>query len=328
MSIHKTAMSALKTFWWQLSSALGVPPHVPSYREQGAAVVTSMLGVAVVAAVGLWLAPVDAPWLLTSMGASAVLVFALPQGPLSQPWAVIGGHGLSACVALVIVHIIGGGVMAMALAVGGAIGVMHLARCIHPPGGATALYVVQAMQSAAAPQWSLLLSPVLLNVTCILLAACLFNYPFAWRRYPAAWAFRHSVQAMPGLSHEAPFSQRELAQALDGLDTVLEISDEQLQTLYEAIVRRQEQQPLSPAQLINGSYYSNGLQGEGWAVRQIIDANAVDARKPQLIVKTVAGQGRGTVQLITRQAFAGWARYPVYPHEGQWLREAPVVNDR
>ena len=35
---------------------------------------------------------------VASMGASAVLLFALPRGPLSQPWNVIGGHLISALV--------------------------------------------------------------------------------------------------------------------------------------------------------------------------------------------------------------------------------------
>jgi CBS domain-containing membrane protein len=36
--------------------------------------------------------------LVASMGASAVLLFAVPHGPLSQPWPVIRGHVVSALV--------------------------------------------------------------------------------------------------------------------------------------------------------------------------------------------------------------------------------------
>ena len=57
-----------------------------------------------------WLSGFDtAMALLPSMGASAVLVLAVPHGILSQPWPVIGGNTLSAfigiCVALSIDHI-------------------------------------------------------------------------------------------------------------------------------------------------------------------------------------------------------------------------------
>ncbi|MCK5396026.1 MAG: HPP family protein, partial [Gammaproteobacteria bacterium] len=34
--------------------------------------------------------------IVASMGASAVLLFAVPHGPLSQPWSLIGGHLVSA----------------------------------------------------------------------------------------------------------------------------------------------------------------------------------------------------------------------------------------
>lgn len=317
----------MKTWWWQLCHVLGVPSHTPSLREQWTAVFTSTLGMALVAGCSGWLAPDAPPLLLTSMGATAVLVFAVPHGPLSQPWAVLGGHLLSAMVALVVTQVLGSSTVAASLAVGLAIGVMHLARCIHPPGGATALFVVQSAHATGAADASLLLYPILPDVLAILLAAMLLNYPFRWRRYPVSLAFRQPHwQATQEFTHEPPFSQRELARALDGLDTMLDISDEQLQSLYEAILRCQDQATVPVSSLVVGSYYSNGLQGEAWAVKRIIDANAPDARKPQLIVKTVAGLGRGQVQVIDRRAFASWARYQVYPHNGQWLREQPVTG--
>ncbi len=39
-----------------------------------------------------------AAMLIGSMGATAVLLFAVPHGALSQPWAVIVGHAVSAAV--------------------------------------------------------------------------------------------------------------------------------------------------------------------------------------------------------------------------------------
>ena len=39
-------------------------------------------------------------WLMASLGASALLVFALPQSPMAQPWAVIAGNTLSALVGI------------------------------------------------------------------------------------------------------------------------------------------------------------------------------------------------------------------------------------
>ena len=36
--------------------------------------------------------------LVTSMGASAVLLFAVPHSPLTQPWPLVGGHVISALI--------------------------------------------------------------------------------------------------------------------------------------------------------------------------------------------------------------------------------------
>lgn len=35
-------------------------------------------------------------WLIASMGASAVLLFAAPASPLAQPWSILVGNGVSA----------------------------------------------------------------------------------------------------------------------------------------------------------------------------------------------------------------------------------------
>ena len=40
--------------------------------------------------------PASGPWIVATMGASAVPVFAVPNGPLAQPWAVAGGNTVSA----------------------------------------------------------------------------------------------------------------------------------------------------------------------------------------------------------------------------------------
>src|SRR5690625_7242859 len=77
--------------------------------------------------------------MLASMGATAVLLFAVPHGALSQPWAVVGGHVVSAIVGVTCQLLIPNLFWAAALSVGVAVAAMYYLRCIHPPGGATAL---------------------------------------------------------------------------------------------------------------------------------------------------------------------------------------------
>ena len=55
-------------------------------------------------------------WLMASLGASALLVFALPGSPMAQPWAVIAGNTLSAQVGISAIHLVDQPLLAMPLA--------------------------------------------------------------------------------------------------------------------------------------------------------------------------------------------------------------------
>ena len=60
-------------------------------------------------------------------------------------------------------------------AVGLAVGAMHYLRCIHPPGGATALAAVIGGSEINALGYHYLIMPILINVLAILLLAVFFN---------------------------------------------------------------------------------------------------------------------------------------------------------
>ncbi len=311
-------------WWWQLRHMLGVPEHAVSWRERGIATLTAGIGLAAVAllgSLGVFSGDPGSLWLASSIGASAVLVFAVPHGPLSQPWAVIGGQGLSALAGVCVVQLLGAGALQAGLAVAAAIGIMHCLRCIHPPGGATALSTVISASAGHMPGWEFVCSPVLLDALLIVIAGVVLNAPFHWRRYPVAWAFRRAAPPKgASLAPEAPFTARQLRDALDELDTLIDISDEDLQAVYQALRRQQEHDALQPSQLRVGAYYSNGEAGERWAVRRIIDASEPGARRPQLIVKTVAGPGRGDLRTVSVKDFVHWGRYEVLPDDAAWQR--------
>ena len=122
------------------------------------------------------------PLLIGSFGASAVLLFGAAESPLAQPRNLIGGHLLSAMVAVAVVSLVGTDPTAVALAVGIAIFLMYLTRTIHPPGGATALIGVQVH---AGPIF--LLMPVLFGVLLLLVVALFTNNVVNHRQYPKHW---------------------------------------------------------------------------------------------------------------------------------------------
>jgi CBS domain-containing membrane protein len=125
----------------------------------------------------------DLPWLIAPMGASAVLLFAVPSSPLAQPWAMFGGNVVSAIVGITCAKLIGMPALAASVAVAVAIGFMFVLRCIHPPGGAVALSVALGGSTVAHHGYGFVLSPVVLNCALLLIAAIVYN-KLCGRRYP------------------------------------------------------------------------------------------------------------------------------------------------
>jgi CBS domain-containing membrane protein len=118
-------------------------------------------------------------WLVAPLGASAVLVFAVPASPLAQPWSVVGGNTISALIGIACVRWIGDPALAASVAVATAIGVMFATRCLHPPGGAMALFAVLAQ----ATTFDFALFPAFTNSLLLVIAGIAYNSATG-RRYP------------------------------------------------------------------------------------------------------------------------------------------------
>lgn len=125
----------------------------------------------------------DLPIIVAPLGASAVLVFAVPASPLAQPWSVVGGNVLSTLVGVAMFQAIPSLPLAAGCAVGGAILVMSLARCLHPPGGAAALTAVIGSQGIHAAGFSFAFAPVAIN-SIALVALGMFFHRATGRSYP------------------------------------------------------------------------------------------------------------------------------------------------
>lgn len=122
------------------------------------------------------------PLLIGSFGASAVLLFGATSSPLAQPRNLIGGHLVSACVAVLMVSLFGSSPFTIACGVGLAIFAMNLTHTTHPPGGATALI---GIQGGAGPEF--ILVPVLLGAAILLGTAIFTNNVVYHRSYPKQW---------------------------------------------------------------------------------------------------------------------------------------------
>ncbi|QWD68630.1 HPP family protein [Polynucleobacter sp. VK25] len=115
-----------------------------AWAERLRSVFGAFIGLALVLTVAKYLGELSGldEWLMASLGASALLVFALPQSPMAQPWAVVAGNTLSALVGITVLHLVSEPLLAMPLAASLAIMGMFILRCLHPPAAAVALIVV------------------------------------------------------------------------------------------------------------------------------------------------------------------------------------------
>lgn len=114
-----------------------------------------------------------ASMIVAPMGASAVLIYGVPESPFSQPAHVVGGHVIACAVALAVDHYLPGGPWTLAGTMAFVIILLGLLRLTHPPAGATALIVLLTH-----PSWSFLFTPVLSGaVTLVLVAVAVHRLP-------------------------------------------------------------------------------------------------------------------------------------------------------
>lgn len=149
----------------------------------------AFLGVAAVGFLGeqLSLQGVNSIFLIGSFGATAVLVYAVPSAPLSQPRNVLIGHVLSALVGVAVYQWATGPLWFLsALAVASAVAMMSLTNCVHPPGGATALIAVLGDAQLHRLGYWYAITPVALGALLMLSVAWVTNR-LSGRRYPMSW---------------------------------------------------------------------------------------------------------------------------------------------
>ena len=198
---------------------LGIEANRVSHTEKLISAAGGFAGILLTIVVCTYFLEVDgAILIIPSMGASAVLLFAVPHSAMAQPWSLVGGHLVSAFIGVSCALLIPSPALAAAAAVGFAIGAMYYARCVHPPGGATALAAVIGGSSVSTLGYQFLLTPVLINVLVILLVAVLFNVLFRWRRYPAYWSMEVDLPIQARDDGYEPIEHADLVYALSQID--------------------------------------------------------------------------------------------------------------
>ncbi len=188
------------------------------------------IALTIVVCAGLPLSAVDLPIIVAPLGASAVLVFAVPSSPLAQPWAVVCGNTISTLIGVWAFNLFPDITLAAGVAVGGAILVMSLLRCLHPPGGAAALTAVIGSQGIHAAGYSFAFAPVAINSIALVSIAMFFHRMTT-----------HSYPHLPALSPEPRvprgFHSSDIDAALEDMHESFDISREDIEVLLAHVER-------------------------------------------------------------------------------------------
>ncbi|WP_455205159.1 HPP family protein [Kaarinaea lacus] len=207
-----------------------------THKEILGSALSACVGILVLAAVSHWfVSGAQYLFLVASMGASAVLLFAAPASQMAQPWPLLGGHVVSALVGVSAYQFIPYSFLAPAVAMGLAIALMHYLRCLHPPGGATALLAVIGGEQIQNLGYIFVFTPILLNACLMLVLAIGINRYVLQREYPIAFKLKQHQHVHPEISNRIqpqPFLEEDLQSALQDLDTYIDISKEQLTEIF------------------------------------------------------------------------------------------------
>jgi CBS domain-containing membrane protein len=191
----------------------------------------SALAAGIAIAFNAWLSHALLPgdyqvFLAASMGASTILVIAIHHSPLSQPWAVIGGHLVGALSGLLAAALIANPVLACMLAMALTVLIQMLLRCLHAPGGGTALLPILGGAALRAEGLGFV-GVVVLNAVVLVVMALVVNNLLPGRRYPLAFTPRPLTPGKP------VFREEDLLAALRSMEGYIDVSPDDLERIYE-----------------------------------------------------------------------------------------------
>jgi CBS domain-containing membrane protein len=122
-------------------------------------------------------------YLVAPLGASSVLLFAVPNSPLAQPWSAIVGNTVAALAGVAVSVFVTEPTLRIALAVGLAIAATILARAVHPPAGAVAMTAAMSPDAIQHLGFWFALAPIATGTAALVLVAIAYAR-LTGRRYP------------------------------------------------------------------------------------------------------------------------------------------------
>lgn len=175
-------------------------------------IIWSAVGIAVgISSALLLVAPPVNPFLLASLGGSAIFLFGLTTSQAAQPRALFFGHLSSAFIGIICYKFFGDAIWVYALAQSLAFISMKLTGTIHPPAGANPLIMIYSHAG-----FSALFQPVLAGITCMAAIAALWSRLFPGHvHYPTSWLGRSEYRPL-GVLNDISFDPNCLKEVEQG----------------------------------------------------------------------------------------------------------------
>lgn len=218
-----------------------------SHREIMYSAVSALVAIAAVVWISYqFLSNTDLPFMIASMGASAVLLFAVPSSPMNRPWVLAAAHVFCALIGITCTQLLPNALLAAPIAIAFSLLAMHYLRCLHPPGGATALLMVLGSPELIAEGYKVVIAPVALNTLVLLLMALLIRQIVDASnnkrevRMPTHW-LRDSPHR---LDIKPPFKQQDIHAALSNFGSYVDINAGDLLELYRLASQHRYQREL------------------------------------------------------------------------------------
>lgn len=145
------------------------------WKRSALAASVAGLSIAAIAFLTSRFVPQGSPAVIASMGAAAVIVFQFPESPAARVWPILGGHLVSALIGVTVSQLIPDRMIAAGVAVGLSLWAMAVLRCMHPPGGGTALVAVLGGDAIQDAGYRFVLLPTFINAILLAGFASLFT---------------------------------------------------------------------------------------------------------------------------------------------------------
>ncbi|MGE8684336.1 MAG: HPP family protein [Acinetobacter sp.] len=177
-----------------------------------------------------WLALGDLnAWYIAPMGASSVLLFAVPASPLAQPWNMVIGNSIAALIGVTCAMYIPNLTQAFSVAVALAIILMMTTDSLHPPSGAVAITAVLGGEAVHELGYYFWFYPVLLNSVLLMVVAIVYNRLLG-KQYPQKLQV-NTRSADPTPTQKVTIQPVDIQQVLEQQSELLDISEYDLQKI-------------------------------------------------------------------------------------------------